>query len=175
MEDDWHKPTNLGWLKPSSWLSPQSLLWNFSFFMPSHEHFHPILFQFISGCCGDQSKWNFGREYDSKVICDAGSHANSISILFDYGNVEGINSRSFCHHCILKEKEEKNLQVLADTDDLYCWWIHDFWMHKALRVSGIFNLMAMGIAPWKGPFPSLLSVSAVNRLPNGQDSGFNDG
>lgn len=106
-----------------------------------------------------------------EVICHARSHANSISILFDYGDVLGINSKSFCHHCILKEEEEKNLWALSDTEDLYCMWT-DFWMLKALGVTGIFNLMAMWIACWKGPFLSLLLLSTANRLSNGQDSGF---
>lgn len=55
---DQHKPTNPGRVRLSSWLSPQSLMQNSLSAMPRHENFHPTLFQFISGCCGDQFKWN---------------------------------------------------------------------------------------------------------------------
>lgn len=55
---DQYKPTSPGGIRLFSWLSLQSLMHNSLSAMPRHENLHPTLFQFISGCCVDQFKWN---------------------------------------------------------------------------------------------------------------------
>lgn len=56
---NWPAQAHQPWWDQAVFMAPlQSPMQNSLSVMLRHENFHPMLFQFISGCCGDQFKWN---------------------------------------------------------------------------------------------------------------------